>query len=137
MVKDSNVAIEIVESEINVIDSKDYSSKIVSGQKFKFRIKKEDLSANTTVKITGDIEGKFNHMGFEAYEAKVDGTVDNEYQVVLIPIVKSEQKSIKLSADVTVPDTGAGYSGYIYIIGAIILVVGLTIIYVNTKVQKN
>lgn len=134
---DSNVVIEIVDSENNVIDPKDYSSKIVSGQKFKFRIKKEDLSANTTVKITGDIEGKFNHMGFEAYEAKVAGTVDDEYQVVLIPIVKSEPKSIKLSADVTVPDTGAGYSGYIYIIGAIILVVGLTIIYVNTKVQKN
>lgn len=136
---DKNVEIVIIDNEGNVVETKDYSSKIVSGQKFKFRIKKDDLPSNTTVSITGKIEGKFNHMGFEAYEAWVEDETEpsEELQIVLIPITKSEPKSVEISASVTVPDTGAGYSGYVYIVGALVLIVGLTIIYVNTKVKED
>lgn len=136
---DSNVEISVVDSNNNVIPKNEYDTKIASGQKFKFRIKKDDLPVETTVGITGEIKGNFTHIGFEAYEGYLEGktTPNTALQIVLVPVTKPTPKSIKIEATVRVPDTGAGYSGYIYIIGALVLIVGLTIIYVNTKVQEN
>ncbi len=136
---DSNVDIAIVDSSNNVIKPSEYDAKIASGQSFKFRIKKEDLPVDTTVGITGEIKGNFEHMGFKAYEGYLDNstTPNTALQIVLVPVNNPTPASIKIEASVTVPDTGAGYTGYIYIIGAIVLIVGLSIIYVNTKVQQN
>ena len=136
---DSNVEISVVDSNNNVIPKNEYNSKIASGQKFKFRIKKDDLPVETTVGITGEISGNFKHMGFKAYRGYLNDETepDKDLQVVLVPVTEPTPISIKIEATVRVPDTGAGYSGYIYIIGALVLIVGLTIIYVNTKVQEN
>ena len=136
---DSQVDIAVVDSSNNVIQPSDYATKIGGGQSFKFRIKKDDLPTNTTVGITGQIKGNFKHMGFKAYRGYLDNEAepDEDLQVILVPVTESKTKSIDIEASVTVPDTGAGFSGYIYIIGALVLIVGLTIIYVNTKVQEN
>ena len=136
---DSNISVYVVDSNNNVIDSKDYASKIISGEKFKFRINKDDLHIDETVSISGKISGQFKHMGFEAYEAWIEGdeTATKDLQIALVPITKTSSDKVDINASITVPDTGIGYSGYIYIIGALVLIIGLSIVYVNTKVQEN
>ena len=136
---DNDISVYVVDSNNNVIDPKDYSSKIVSGEKFKFRINKDDLPTDKTVSISGKISGQFKHMGFEAYEAWIEGdeTATKDLQIALVPVTKTSYDNVDINANVTVPNTGMGYSGYIYIIGALVLIVGLSIVYVNTKVQEN
>ena len=122
-----DVAAEIVDEKGNVIT--DY--KELENKKFKIRLDASKLAVNTTTKLSGDVSGVFKHISFNKYKAT------NDWQIALLAVSTSKDESVPLKLSVTVPDTGFGYSGYIYIIGAIVLIVGLTIIYVNTKKQEN
>lgn len=123
-----NVTVELIDQEGNIIT--DFNS--IGDKKFRIRLKASDLAPNSTTNLTGDISGVFKHIGFKEYKA-----TDEAWQIALLAASTSEDESVPLKLSVSVPDTGAGYTGYIYIIGALVLIVGLTVIYVNTKFQEN
>lgn len=123
-----DVKAELIDEEGNVIS--DY--KTIENKKFRIRLDASKLPTNSTTSLTGDISGIFKHISFKEYMAD-----DAAYQIALLAASTSKDESVPLKLSVTVPDTGAGYTGYIYIIGALVLIVGLTVIYVNTKVQEN
>lgn len=123
-----NVNVEVVDESGNVIT--DYSQ--IETKKFKIRLDASNLPANTTANVTGDISGVFKHISFKKYKSSND-----KYQIALLVASDSKDESVPIKLSVTVPDTGLGNSLYIYIIGALVLIVGMTIIYVNTKVQEN
>ena len=119
---------ELVDEEGNMIAD---PTSLTSG-KFRIRLDASKLPTNSTTTLTGDISGIFKHISFKEYK-----TNDEDYQIALLAASTSKDESVPLKLSVTVPDTGAGFTGYIYIIGALVLIVGLTVIYVNTKVQEN
>lgn len=133
---DSNVPVNVIDENGTKIED---LTQLENGKKFKLQLEKSSLPANTNVKTSGNVTGKFNHMGFATY-LKYDTTsnqYDKQFQVALLAANTSNIETAKIDLDIVVPNTGAGNTGYIYIIGALVLIVGLTIIYVNTKVQKN
>ena len=123
-----DVDVEIIDENGNVIT--DYSQ--LQSKKFKIRLDASKLPSNSTTNITGDLQGIFRHVSFKKYKATEDG-----WQIALLVASDYKDESVPLKLSVTVPDTGLGSSLYIYIIGALVLIVGMTIIYVNTKVQEN
>ena len=133
---DKNIPVKIIDENNNEITN---ASQIGTDTKFKLRFDKEALPVEETVSVTGDIKGVFKHMGFMSYQKydKTTSKYDDTFQVALLAVNKSDNNEVKLNLSVKVPDTGMGYSGYVYIIGALVLIVGMTIIYVNTKVKEN
>lgn len=123
-----DVEAELIDEDGNVIA--DYKN--IENKKFRIRLDASKLPSNSTTSLTGDISGVFKHISFKEYKAE-----DDVWQIALLAASTSKDESVPLKLSVTVPDTGAGYTGYIYIIGALVLIVGLTVIYVNTKVQEN
>lgn len=110
----------------------DYST--LANTKFKIRVPAEKLKAGTTAKVSGDLIGLFQTSNYLAYQFV--GEESDSQQIGLLATSAKSASRHKLNLSVTVPDTGVDYSQYIYIIGAMVLVIGLTVIYVNTKAKE-
>lgn len=100
---------------------------------FKIRVNATNLNAGTEANITGKISGIFTTNSFLAYKKQTDA---DKYQVALLVTNNKANDYVELKAKISVPDTGADYSKYIYIIGAMVLVIGLSVIYVNAKAKQ-
>lgn len=119
----------IVDENGNTIN--DYSQ--LANNKFRIRIPASSLKVGEKTTITGDFTARFSKDTYLAYG--FNGGVAS-YQKALLVASTTSFQSIPLKLEVTVPDTGIDYSQYIYIIGAMVLVIGLTVIYVNTKSKE-
>ena len=108
----------------------DYSQ--LANNKFRIRVPASSLKVGEKTTITGDFTARFSKDTYLAYKHESD----NSYQRALLVATTSSDQSVPLKLEVTVPDTGIDYSQYIYIIGAMVLVIGLTVIYVNTKSKE-
>ena len=128
VLNENEIAATVVDENGEVIT--DYST--LANKKFKIRIPASSVTEGTTKKITGDFSGKFIKSGYLAYKV----ANDDAYQIALLAAKTTTEKSVPLKLEITVPDTGVDYSQYIYIIGAMVLVIGLTVIYVNTKAKE-
>ncbi len=126
IINDNEYNTSIVDEEGNTIT--DYSS--LANKKFRIRIPASSVKEGTTAKISGDFSGKFLKDKYLAYK------LDSESQIALLATSTYSLKTVPLKLEITVPDTGVDYSQYIYIIGAMVLVIGLTVIYVNTKAKE-
>lgn len=102
----------------------------IAGKPFKIRVDATNLNAGSEANITGTFSGLFTTNSFLAYQ----GT--SSTQIALLVTNNKQVESVELKAKVTVPDTGVDYSQYIYIIGAMVLVIGLSVIYVNAKAKQ-
>ena len=126
ILEDNEFNTSIVDEEGNTIT--DYSS--LADKKFKIRIPASSIKEGTTAKISGDFSGKFIKDKYLAYK------LDSDSQIALLATSTTSLQTVPLKLEITVPDTGVDYSQYIYIIGAMVLVIGLTVIYVNTKAKE-
>ena len=59
-----------------------------------------------------------------------------ESQIALLVTNNYKETTVPIKLNIKVPDTGSNYSKYIYIVGTLVLVIGLSVIYVNTKTRK-
>lgn len=118
----------VVDENGNTIS--DYSQ--LANKKFRIKIPASSLKVGEKTTITGDFTARFSKDTYLAYKHETN----NSYQKALLVATTSSEQSIPLKLEVTVPDTGIDYSQYIYIIGAMVLVIGLTVIYVNTKSKE-
>jgi len=129
-----NFTVKSQDYETTVVDENgnqitDLSS--LTDKKFRIRIDASKLPAGSSTSITGDFAGIFTHSSFLAYK------YNDESQTALLATNASTEKNVSLKFNVTVPDTGVDYSQYIYMIGAMILVIGIAVIYVNAKQEQN
>lgn len=106
---------------------------IATGKKFKIRVAATNLNAGNEATITGDISGVFITHTFLAYQDQDNPT---ESQIALLVTNNYKETTVPLKLNIKVPDTGSNYSKYIYIVGTLVLVIGLSVIYVNTKTRK-
>ena len=127
------------------MNNKDYNTTLVdeSGKeitdyttlkdtKFRVKVAASDLQAGSKISLTGNFSGVFTHSSFLAYSSG-----SNEDQIALLANNTKEEKVFELQLNIKVEDTKADYSQYIYMIGAMVLVIGLAVIYVNTKQEQN
>ena len=75
----------------------------------------------------------FTTHSFLAYQDQDNPT---ESQIALLVTNNYKETTVPLKLNIKVPDTGSNYSKYIYIVGTLVLVIGLSVIYVNTKTRK-
>lgn len=128
VLNDQETAATVVDENGETIT--DYST--LANRKFKIRVPASSVKEGTTTTITGDFSGRFVKSSYLAYKVPND----NNYQVALLAASTTSTQTVPLKLEITVPDTGVDYSQYIYIIGAMVLVIGLTVIYVNTKAKE-
>ncbi len=126
----NNYETTIVDESGNTIT--DYTQ--LQDKKFRIRIPAASLEAGSKTNITGEFYGVFTHKSFLAFAAN---TTTGDYQIALLATSTNNTKTQKIELNVEIPDTGVNYSQYIYIIGAMVLVIGISIIYVNTRSKEN
>lgn len=134
----SGFKFEINSNEYNTIVVDESGNQItdlnsLAGKSFRIRVDATNLNAGTEANITGKISGIFTTNSFLAYQKSES---PESSQIALLVTNNKQVDSVELKAKVTVPDTGADYSKYIYIIGAMVLVIGLSVIYVNAKAKQ-
>lgn len=133
VLNDQEVAATVVDENGETIS--DYST--LANKKFKIRISADSVREGATTKISGDFTGRFEKTAYLAYGlVGENGDVSGNYQKALLAQSTTTLKTVPLKLEISVPDTGVDYSQYIYIIGAMVLVIGLTVIYVNTKSKE-
>lgn len=129
-INDNSYNTTVVDENGNVIT--DLNS--LQNKSFKIRVNATNLNAGTEANITGKISGIFTTNSFLAYQRV--GENSSKSQIALLVTNNKSESYVELKANVKVPDTGADYSKYIYIIGAMVLVIGLSVIYVNAKAKQ-
>ena len=123
----NNLDTVVVDSEGNTIT--DLAT--LQNKSFKVRIPASSLPAGTKTNISGEFYGVFTHKSFLAFKTS------DSYQIALLATSTKLSKTQKIEINVEIPDTGVNYSQYIYIIGAMVIVMGMSIIYVNTRSKEN
>lgn len=105
----------------------------LAGKTFKIRVNASNLNAGSESNIVGKISGIFTNNSFLAYQSS---SSPESAQIALLVTSNKTTEMKELKGKITVPDTARDYSKYVYIIGAMVLVIGLSVIYVNAKAKQ-